>query len=143
MKRECCRPVARKGLRTGAAAVEMALVAPVAFALVFGIMQIGYAFMVQHVLQNAARKACRVAILPSSSNANVNAVVNSVLTPLNLTGAVTSIALNGAAADISTAKYGDQISVTIAVPFANILLFDVSFATGARNITGADTLRYE
>lgn len=142
MKRVCFRKTGRCR-RRGAAAVEMALVAPIALALIFGIMQVGYAFMVQQMLQDSARKGCRAAILPSSSNASVTTAVNNVLAPMNLTGATTTVTVNGTVADVSTASYGDQVSVTVTIPFSNILLFSVNFANSAGSITGADVLRYE
>jgi Flp pilus assembly protein TadG len=121
----------------------MALVSPIALALIFGIMQIGYAFMIQHMLQDAARNGCRAAVLPSSSNAAVNSAVNTVLAPMALTGATTTITLNGVSGDVSNARYGDQVSVKVAIPFANVLLFNVSFGGTSGTISGADALRFE
>lgn len=45
--------------RRGAAAVEMALVLPLFLLVIFGIVEIGRAFMVEHLLANAARVGAR------------------------------------------------------------------------------------
>lgn len=129
--------------RSGAVAVEMALCTPIALTLIFGIMQVGYAFMVQHMLQDAARKACRTASFRSTSNAAVTTIANGVLTNMSLTGVTTTILVNGNANDVSTANYGDVVSVTISLPLQNILLFTVNFMNFTGIIKGSDTLRCE
>jgi hypothetical protein len=48
--------------RTGAAVVEMAVVLPVLVVVIFGIIEFGRAFMVQHILNEIARRACRTAV---------------------------------------------------------------------------------
>lgn len=133
----------KTALRCGAAAVEMALCAPIALTLMFGIMQVGYSFMVQHMLQDAARKACRVASIRNTSNADVTAIVNGVLGNMNLSGVQTSISLNGTTNDVATANYGDVVSVTVSLPMQNTLLFTVPFANFTGALLGADTLRCE
>ena len=49
----------------------MAFVAPVIITIIFGILQFGYAFMVQHALQDAARQGCRAAIPRNRTNSAV------------------------------------------------------------------------
>ncbi len=58
-----CRPCRRN--RRGAAVVEFAVVAPVFFLLVFGMIEFGRAIMVQQILTNASREGARVAVLDS------------------------------------------------------------------------------
>src|SRR5262245_55885836 len=55
--------------RRGAYVVEFAVVAPVAFLLIFGIFEFGRLMMVQHALNGAARIACRKASLANSTSA--------------------------------------------------------------------------
>ncbi len=129
--------------RSGVVAVEMALVMPIALTLIFGIMQVGYAFMIQHMLQDAARKGCRAASFPSSSNTVVTSAVNGVLSNMKLTGVTTTILVNGAAVDVSTASYGSTVSVSVQIPLSNVMLFSVSFAQFTGTIQGAATIRCE
>jgi Flp pilus assembly protein TadG len=49
--------------RTGAAAIEFAMVAPAVFMVIFGIIEIGRAFMVAHIAGEIARRSCRAAIV--------------------------------------------------------------------------------
>lgn len=58
----------KRTTRSGVAAVEFALVAPIFFLLVFGVIEFGRMMMVQQSLTNAAREGSRVAILPTTKN---------------------------------------------------------------------------
>lgn len=61
-------PFRNKSLRRGASVVELALIAPVFFLLVFSIMEFSRAVMVQQSLTDAARAAARTAALASTIN---------------------------------------------------------------------------
>src|SRR5437870_1137954 len=54
--------------RRGAAAAEFALVSVWFFLIVFGIIQFGRLFMVQHCLNEAARRTCRQAVVYTSTS---------------------------------------------------------------------------
>jgi hypothetical protein len=56
----------RQTFRSGVAAVEFAIVAPLFFLLTLGLVEAGRMVMLQHALTNAAREGCRVAGLASS-----------------------------------------------------------------------------
>ena len=54
---------ARGRWRRAAAAVEMAVVTPLLLAVLFGIIEFGWLFTVQHTLVNAAREGARTGVL--------------------------------------------------------------------------------
>lgn len=136
--------VDRRQRRSGAATVEMAFVAPVLLSLVFGIMQVGYAFMVQHGLQNAANKGCRAGILPTRSTSSITSAVNSTLQPMGIANyASITIQVNNVAANVTTASSGDYVTVKVAVPVASVTLFPGFFSNWNGTIVGADTNRCE
>ena len=56
--------------RRGATSIEFALVAPVFFLVVFGIIENSRMLMLQHALTNASREGCRAAGLASSIDAS-------------------------------------------------------------------------
>src|SRR5262245_45030090 len=60
----------RARCRRGAYTVEFAIVAPILFLFVFGIIEFGRLLMVQHALNGAARIACRNASLATTINAS-------------------------------------------------------------------------
>ena len=57
--------------RRGAATVEFAVVAPVFFLLVFGMIEYGRMVMVQQIIVNAAREGCRAAVLDGSTGPSI------------------------------------------------------------------------
>ncbi len=132
----------RRPRRQGAAVVELAVVIPVFFLFVFGLIEIARGMMTTHLLANAARAGCRQGILQNKSTSNITSTVDSLLSAQGIRGASTTVKVNGAVADASTAKSNDDITVVVSVPVANITWVPVSrFLTG--NITGQYTLRRE
>src|SRR6266581_3486012 len=72
-----CRTCRRN--RWGAAAVEFAVVAPVFFLMVFGMIEYGRMVMVQQVITNASREGARVGVLDGATTADVTTAVNNYL----------------------------------------------------------------
>jgi Flp pilus assembly protein TadG len=113
----------KRSRRQGASAVEMALVAPIVFTFIFGLFEIAYGYMVHHLIQDAARQGCRVAVCYGESNTDVKAKINSLLQAEKISGSTTTIKVNNAVSDVSTAKAGDLVTVQINVPRANVSFF--------------------
>lgn len=100
--------------------VEFAVVVPVFFLFVFGIIEIGRGLMVTHLLTNAARAGCREGVLEKKSTADITAAVNAVLNGQGLSGTSISVTVNDKSADASTAVSQDEITVVVTVPVANV-----------------------
>jgi Flp pilus assembly protein TadG len=129
--------------RDGAAAVEFALVAPVLFLfIVLPMFEFGRALMVSELVTNAARDGARVGILPGNTNTAVTTAINADLSAQGITGATTTITVNGASADVSTAAQGVPVQVTVSVPFNNVAWIPGRFL-GGMNLTGVQTLPHE
>lgn len=75
MKSRPIRHDAKASRRAGATTVGMAIVGPLLFLIVFGLFEVAYGFMVQHLIQDAARDGCRIAMCYRNSNAIVLATV--------------------------------------------------------------------
>lgn len=71
----------RRFRRRATALVEFALVAPMLFTILFGIVEYGYVYMVRQTMTNAAREGCRVGILQSTSEADVLSIVDTMMAP--------------------------------------------------------------
>jgi Flp pilus assembly protein TadG len=128
--------------RRGTTTVEFALVIPVFFLFVLGLVEVGRGFMACHLLTHAARVGCRQGILQSQTTATITTAVTDKLTSQGITGATTTVQVNGVVADASTANSNDDITVIVSVPVADITWVPVSrFLQG--NITGQYTLRKE
>jgi len=128
--------------RRGATTVEFAAVSLVFFTLLFALVEFGRGMMSNYLLVNAARQACRVGVTPATSTDDITAAANDALAQSGISGATVSVAVNGTAADASTAQPGDRILVTIQVPVANVTWLPVSrYLKGA--LTGQYALRRE
>jgi Flp pilus assembly protein TadG len=118
----------RSTVRTGAAAVEFAIVAPLLFMIVFGIIEFGRMIMVQQILTNASREGARRAIIEDATHAEVELLVSNYLSNASVSGATVTVAPN----DLSNLGFGDPVTVTVAVPFD-----DVSWAGSAWFLGGS------
>jgi Flp pilus assembly protein TadG len=117
------RSRARQEPRRASAAVEMAIVLTFIFGpATYGMIEMSRAIQVKEFLTGTARSAGTVAIKPGGDNAAVTANVTSSLTAYGIdpTLATTTVKVNGVAVDVSTAVAGDQISIKIALPAAQV-----------------------
>jgi Flp pilus assembly protein TadG len=127
-----CRPGKKR--RLGAAAVEMAVVTPLLLTMLFGIIEFGYAFTVRQSLVTAAREGARIAALPGSSNADIQARINEYLNPLSLNATTT---LTRATVDNPT----ERVSVT--VPYSQVSLLGGYFGSTNFNLGATCSMRKE
>jgi Flp pilus assembly protein TadG len=126
--------------RRGAAAVEFALVAPVFFLMVFGMIEFGRMIMVQQVITNASREGARIAVLDGTTGAEVISAVNSYLQGARLSGA--NVSVNPV--EPSTAGYGAPVTVTVTIPFGQVSwLPSPMFIGGGTVLTASSVMRRE
>jgi Flp pilus assembly protein TadG len=119
--------------RKGAVLVEFGIVLPVFILLILGIIEFGRAYMVLHLLTDAARKACRSAAVKGSSTSTITASTTSLLTSESVSGATLTVKVKEVVADASSANSGDEITVIVSVP-ASSVSFVGTFVSG--NLTG-------
>src|SRR5262245_20918447 len=83
-----------RSLRGGSVTLEMALVEPIFFFMVFGIIEVGRGFMVTHLLRNAARDGCRYAILQGTTTTQIKSIVTNDLASQGINGSTVTVAVN-------------------------------------------------
>jgi Flp pilus assembly protein TadG len=125
--------------RRGAAVVEFAVVSPVFFLLVFGMIEYGRLVMVQQLLTNAAREGARVGVLDNSTAAEVTAAVNTYLNSANITSA--TITCNPSTP--SSATYGQPVTVTVTIPFSQVSWLPSPMFLGGTTMTAQAAMRRE
>lgn len=108
--------------RRGTSAVEFALVAPLFFMMVLGIIEIGRGIMVTHLLTHAARVGCRKAITGAYTSTQVQTEVVNTLTSLGISGETVTILVNDSSgtALTSSTPSGTEITVSISVPVSQV-----------------------
>ena len=107
----------KRNTRTGASAVEFALVAPVFVLLVFGIVEFGRVMLVQQVLVSATREGSRRAVLEGATSNSVRATVSDFLTSSSVDIPSDSISISPDPAVISN---NEEITVSVSVPFRDV-----------------------
>lgn len=121
-----CFKIRRRSTRLGAAAVEFALVAPVFFLFVFGLIELGRGVMIQQCLTNAARVGCRHAVLATTqTDDQVKAVVQD-----HLRSAITDPSV--VTCDVSPENLfgiapGSEVTVSVSVNFADLSWLPLGF----------------
>jgi Flp pilus assembly protein TadG len=130
--------------RRGAAAVEFALVAPLALLFVLAAIEFGRAMFLQHVAVNAARTAYRHGILSTSSTASVQSTASQMLSAVSVTGASTTVTVSHEAnRDVNSASPGEPIHVTVSIPFAANSWLPAAMYLGSTSLTGQITMAKE
>src|SRR5262249_18119582 len=126
--------------RIGATTVEFAVISPVIFLFVFGLIELARGIMVTHLLTNAARNGCRVGIIEGKSNQDITTAVNNTLTATGISGDSITVYVNDNNGDTVNAQPGDEVTVRVLVPVANVSWVPVpNYLAG--NLQGKYTLR--
>ena len=132
-----CRSYRRQ--RRAAAAVEFAIVAPVFFLLILGMVEYGRMVMVQQVITNASREGARQAVLDGTTTAEVTATVTAYLTNGSISGATITVAPNPP----TNAEFGDPVTVTVSIPFSQVSWLPSPMYLGGKTLTASTVMRRE
>ena len=127
----------------GQALVELALILPLLFLLVFGIIEFGRALYIKNAISNAAREgARRAAVTAPWTTAQTDALKDYVKSTIQVdqTGIVITISSSPNSPPLS--GQGDSVTVNVALPFNPIV---GSIIPQLKNITlvGQSSMRYE
>jgi Flp pilus assembly protein TadG len=95
--------------RRGATVVEMAICAPVLFALVFGAVEFSQVNMIRNSADNAAYEGARAAVTPGATAASARKTAKDELTNLGIRGATVTVTPS----DLTGA---DTVTIDISVP---------------------------
>lgn len=128
--------------RDGTAAVEFALVLPFVMVVFLGIIEFGRVMMVQQVITNAAREACRSAVLPGGSISSSRDLVTTYLSGVNITlsSPTTQITVSP---DPTTATQGTAITVSISVPYNSVSWLPNPIFMGGKTLSATVVMRLE
>jgi Flp pilus assembly protein TadG len=134
-----------RGRRRGIAAVEAALLLPVALILMLGTWEIGRMVEVSQILNNAAREGGRAASSGQYTNSEVQQTVLNYLQNAGLPSAsatVTVSDLTSAGTDCTLATELDQLQVTVSLPFTAVRWSACTLVTSSSTTLKATTIWY-
>lgn len=131
--------------------VETALVLPIFVMIVLGIVEFGRAFMVANLLAESARHGARIAILPGSTNSNVESEVKSRVSELvrvssdyvDVDITVTAHPLNPESnGELEDSLKRDLVTVVVSVPFNKVNVMPIEWLS-TTNLKGSCAMRHE
>ena len=102
-------------------------------------IEYGRMVMVYQVLTNASREGARVAVLDGATKASVTSQVNTYLSNGTITGATVDVMPD----PLTTAKYGDPVTVTVSIPFSQVSWLPSPMYLGGKTLTSSTVMRRE
>ena len=133
----------------GQAVVEFALVLPLFLLLILAAIEFGRAYFTLHVLNNAARDGCRIAILPGSTADDVDDRIEAFLQKVKLDwescrAEVVAVDPDGVErASLADAQQGDSIEVTVEYDFTIVVGSIIPGFQGTKTLSSACVFRHE
>lgn len=127
--------------RRGASVVEFAIVAPVFFLLVFGMIEYGRMVMVQQVITNAAREGARQAVLDGATH---DQVVDLVVDYGQKAGvSIGSSQVTVTPNNPASAAFGEPVEVSVAIPFGQVSWLPSPIYLGGKTLNAKTVMRRE
>lgn len=137
--------------RDGTALVETALVLPIFFMVVLGIIEFGRAMMVAQLLNNGAREGARIAIMTGSTNAAVETAVLDFVEDavgVNRNQVTVTITVSPATGNpdpvdiVANANKRDLCDIFVSVPFDQVDFLPGDYLANS-NLSGQCAMRHE
>ncbi|HUY36334.1 MAG TPA: TadE family protein [Pirellulales bacterium] len=130
----------QRSSRRGTAVVEFAVVIPLFLLFIVGMIELGRAIMVQQLVTNASREGGRIAGYDSTTQTStITSAVNAYLTNVNISGATTVVSPDPP----SGAADGQQVSVTVSIPYANVSWVPSPFFLAGCTLQATSVMRRE
>lgn len=137
--------------RRGAALVEAAIVLPVFFMAIVGIVEFGRGMMVSQLVTNGSREAARRAVFDGSTNADIEQYTQDKLassigcdaTDITVAIVITPDPTNNTTGNnLVNAQPYDLVTVTVSVPYDEVSFFTGRYLAG-KNLSAETTMRHE
>ncbi len=125
--------------RRGAALVEFAIVSPLLFLLVFGMIEYGRMIMVQQILTNASREGARLGVLDGTTTADVQNSVTNYLTGASVNGGNVAVTPSPP----NSAGFGEPVTVTVSIPFNQVSWLPTPLFIGGKTLSASTVMRRE
>lgn len=137
--------------RRGAAAVEFAVIAPLMFMLVLGLLEMGRAVMVSNLVINASREGARKACLSTMTVSEVDTWVKQYLQQSGVPSTAVTVSITNQSttgggysttSSLSGVSSGMGVEVTVSVPFSAVSWLPNNRYV-SQDITGSTIMRKE
>ena len=119
--------------------MEFALVAPLLFMVILGMIEFGRMSMVQQVITNASREGARRGVLDGATTSEVTTAVKSYLTGASVKDATVTVTPNPP----NSAGFGEPVTVTVSVPFNKVTWLPKPMFLSGKTLTAQSIMRRE
>ena len=119
--------------------MEFAVVAPLFFLLVFGMVEFGRMVMVQQVITNGSREGARIAVLDGTQTSEVVNAVETYLDSASVSGANVTVTPDPP----SSAGYGEPVTVVVSLPFDQVSWLPSPMFLGGKTLSATTVMRRE
>ena len=126
--------------RRGASVIEFAVVAPIFFLLVFGMIEFGRMVMVHQLLIGASREGARQAVVDGATAETVEQAVRDYLTATSINGQEATVTVSP---DPATAVTGVEVKVETAIGFDKVSWLPAPMFLQEVTLSAASTMRHE
>ncbi len=127
----------RRHDRAGAAAVELAIVLPLFFMVIFGMIEFGRGMMAMQIITNAAREGARSCAVSPLTETEVATICSDYAEACGINGLTTIVT-----PDPTTAIRGEPVAVNVSVNFSDIAWLPPFWAKNTV-LRSASTMRKE
>lgn len=125
--------------RSGVAAVEFAVIAPLMMLFTFGLIEIGRFMLVKESATQATREGARVAVRPFATNDEIVQSINSELAIMSIENATITID----PPDLDAAEPGSLVTIKVEILPSEISWVPGFIDLGGAMITAESTMRRE
>ena len=125
--------------RRGVATVEFAVLAPVFFVVVLGVIEFTRAMMVEELLTNAAHEGARAGVLDNAQASDVTSAVNNYLAAAGISGATTTVSPSPP----SSAPYGQSVTVNVQISYYSVSWLPIPKFLGGTTLKAGSIMRRE
>jgi Flp pilus assembly protein TadG len=126
--------------RRGAAVVEFAIVVPIFFLMVFGMLEFGRMIMVHQLLTGAAREGARQAVVNGATADDVEQTVRDYLTATSVDGQEATVSVTP---DLATADTGVKVTVETGIKFEKVSWLPAPFFLREVTLSATSIMRHE
>ena len=119
--------------------MEFAIVAPLLFLIILGLVEFGRMVMVQQIVTNASREGARRAILEDAESPDIKDFVTDYLRDASVSGATVTVAPES----LADLWFGDPVTVAVSVPYAQVSWVPLPRFLGGVTLTGQSVMSAE
>jgi Flp pilus assembly protein TadG len=125
----------------GLVTVELAVLLPLLLFLTFGVIEYGWVFLKAHQITNAARHGARLAVLPDTTDADVQSAVADIMSSAGMDSSGYTLTMSPDS--VFGLAQGETVTVSVSVQYDNIKLTGIPLIPVPSHLSSQTTMSKE